>query len=174
MIMFSTNSYQVACCKDLIEISLQYWTLDSIKHKLVLECFYSSGLDCDEDYLSWYVNMTLKRKIDSFLFFCQRIILDDVSSELHTVPVDMLFYFQIKIMEFQLCYCLFEYYFFKVSTILLSVKTFIKRDIGYSFTLCTINSFIPVCYGCVHDAILIADLNLAIVMIIMADLMRIL
>lgn len=170
MIMFSTNSYQVAYCKDLIEISLQYWTLDSIKHKLILECFYSNGLDCDEDY----VNMTLIRKIDSFLFFCQRIILDDVSSELRTVPVDMVFYFQTKIMEFQVCYCLFECYFFKVSTILLSVKTFIKRDIGYSFTLCTINSFIPVCYGCVHDAILIADLNLAIVMIIMADLMRIL
>ena len=92
MIMLSTNNYYVACYKDFIEISLKYRTLGSIKHKLVLECFYLSGLHCDDDYLSSCVNMAFdNKKIDSFCFYCQGIILNDISSELHTVTADISF-----------------------------------------------------------------------------------
>ena len=62
MIMSSTNNYYVACCKDFIEISLKYRTFDSIKYKLILEWFYSSGLDWDEDYLSSCVNTIFDNK----------------------------------------------------------------------------------------------------------------
>lgn len=94
VIMSSKNNNYVACCKDFIEISLKYQTLDSIKHKLVLEWFYSSGLNWDEDYLSSCVNMIFdNKKTDSFSFCFQIIILDGVSSELHAVTADMFFYF---------------------------------------------------------------------------------
>ena len=40
MIMSSTNNYHVACCKEFIEILLKYRILNSIKHKLISECFH--------------------------------------------------------------------------------------------------------------------------------------
>lgn len=43
---------------------------DSIKPSLILECFYSSGIEPDEDYFSSCVNMSFDDKnIDDFLFF---------------------------------------------------------------------------------------------------------
>lgn len=70
-----------------------------------------------QDYLSSCVNMAFdNKKIDSFCFYCQGIILNDISSELHTVTANMFFLVLDKtIMEFHVCCCLFDYYLYKVS-----------------------------------------------------------
>lgn len=50
---------------------------DSIKPSLILEYFYSSGIEPDEDYFSSCVNMSFDDKnIDDFLFFLSKNYLE--------------------------------------------------------------------------------------------------
>ena len=93
-----------------------------------------------------------------FYFFCQRIILNNFSSDLHNVTNDMLSFFREKRKKFRVCCCIFDSYFYKLSTG--SCPSFYQdiyksKDIDYIFILCTIDYYIHVCYKCVYNTILI-------------------
>ena len=59
-------------------------------------------------------------------------------------------------MKSRVCGCLFDYYAYTISTktnFLLSRDTYREKDVPYTFTLCTIDCFIQVCYTCVFRMI---------------------
>ena len=65
-------------------------------------------------------------------------------------------------MKFRVCCCLFDDYVYKIATkttFSFSQDVYRSKDIGYSFTLCTIDCFIHVCYTCVFTAIRIKRFN---------------
>lgn len=85
--MSSVKNYYIACCKDFMEILLNCCqNFHSIKLTLASECFCSSGIDFDEDYVSFCVNMIFHDKnMNNFCFYRERVLLDHFSSELHKI-----------------------------------------------------------------------------------------
>ena len=65
-------------------------------------------------------------------------------------------------MKFSVCCCLFVYDIYKLSrktTFSFSRNVYRSKDVGYTFTLCTIDYFIHVCYSCVYNMIKIKRFN---------------
>ena len=65
-------------------------------------------------------------------------------------------------MKFRVCCCLFDYYVYKISTkrtFSLCRNVYKEKDFGYTFTLCTIDCLIHVCYTCVFTLIKVKRSN---------------
>ena len=65
-------------------------------------------------------------------------------------------------MKFRVCGCLFDYYSYIVSTkstFSLVHDAYKEKDVGYTFTFCTVDCFFHVCYTCIFKSMKIKRFN---------------
>ena len=146
--------------KDFLKTLIQYFKLDKIKPLLLSDYFYSCGIASDTDtgdIICIKTNFD-KENIDRFRFCCQRIILKNVSDELHQITSMSWFFIVKKKMKFEVedenevCCCLFDYCIYKFSTkttFSFTCHVYGSKDVGYTFISSIINYFIHACYSCV-------------------------